>query len=103
MPKDDGTLRPLGISGTEDKFVQELTRRILEAIYEPTFRDTSYGFCPGRSYHDALRQRPQSCPRAVPQGRTPAGVQVVESPEPTAQFYLGECGALRSAASAPTP
>jgi len=44
------------ISCTEDKIVQELTRRILEAMYEPTFIDTSYGFRPGHSCHDALRQ-----------------------------------------------
>jgi retron-type reverse transcriptase len=47
---------PLGISCTEDKIVQELTRRILEAIYEPGFCETSYGFRPGRSCHDALRR-----------------------------------------------
>jgi RNA-directed DNA polymerase len=35
IPKADGTTRPLGISGTEDTIVQELTRRILEAIDEP--------------------------------------------------------------------
>jgi retron-type reverse transcriptase len=56
IPKDDGSRRPLGISCTEDKIVQELTRRLLEAIYEPVFIDTSYGFRPGRSSHDALRQ-----------------------------------------------
>src|SRR5499426_4218620 len=56
IPKDDGSMRPLGMSCTEDKIVQELTRRILEAIYEPTFIETSYGFRPGRSCHDALRQ-----------------------------------------------
>jgi RNA-directed DNA polymerase len=54
--KEDGSTRPLGISCIEDKIVQELTRRILEAIYEPVFIDTSYGFRPGRSCHDALRQ-----------------------------------------------
>jgi RNA-directed DNA polymerase len=43
-------------SCTEDKIVQELTRRILESIYEPVFLDTSYGFRPGRSCHDALRR-----------------------------------------------
>jgi RNA-directed DNA polymerase len=57
MPKADGSLRPLGISCVEDKIVQEMARRILEAIYEPVFIDTSYGFRPGRSGHDALRQR----------------------------------------------
>ena len=56
IPKEDGTTRPLGISCTEDKIVQELTRRILEAIYEPGFYETSDGFRPGRSCHDALRR-----------------------------------------------
>jgi group II intron reverse transcriptase/maturase len=54
--KDDGGTRPFGISCLEDKIVQEMARRILEAIYEPVFLDTSYGFRPGRSWHDALRQ-----------------------------------------------
>src|SRR5262245_20671153 len=33
-----------------------MTRRLLEAIYEPLFLDTSYGFRPGLSCHDALRR-----------------------------------------------
>ena len=41
IPKEDGSMRPLGISCTEDKIVQELARRILEAIYEPVFLETS--------------------------------------------------------------
>jgi len=41
IPKEDGTMRPLGIRCTEDKIVQELTKRILESIYEPVFLDTS--------------------------------------------------------------
>ncbi len=56
IPKDDGSTRPLGISCVEDKIVQEMARRILETIYEPVFIDTSYGFRPRRSCHDALRQ-----------------------------------------------
>jgi group II intron reverse transcriptase/maturase len=56
IPKEDGTTRPLGISCTEDKIVQEMTRRILEAIYEPLFLEPSYGFRPGRSCHDAVRR-----------------------------------------------
>jgi RNA-directed DNA polymerase len=55
-PKADGGMRPLGIRCTEDKIVQELTRRIVDAIYEPTFIETSDGFRPGRSGHEALRQ-----------------------------------------------
>jgi len=56
IPKEDGSTRPLGIICTEDKIVQELACRMLEALYEPVFLETSYGFRPGRSCHDALRQ-----------------------------------------------
>ena len=56
IPKEDGRTRPLGICCLEDKIVQEMARRILEAMYEPVFIDTSYGFRPKRSCHDALRQ-----------------------------------------------
>lgn len=56
IPKEDGNVRPLGISCTEDKIIQEMTRRILEAIYEPVFMETSYGFRRGRNCHDALRR-----------------------------------------------
>jgi group II intron reverse transcriptase/maturase len=56
IPKEAGSRRPLGISCWEDKIVQEMARRILEAIYEPLFIETSYGFRPKRSCHDAWRQ-----------------------------------------------
>jgi RNA-directed DNA polymerase len=56
IPKEDGTTRPLGVSCTEDKIVQEMARRLLDAIYEPVFLETSYGFRPGRSCHEALRR-----------------------------------------------
>lgn len=55
IPKDNGTSRPIGISSTEDKIVQEALRELLEAVYEPIFHDCSYGFRRGRSAHDALR------------------------------------------------
>jgi len=56
IPQEDGTCRPLGISCLEDKIIQEMTRQRLEAIYEPVFIETAYGFRPKRSCHDALRQ-----------------------------------------------
>lgn len=55
IPKDKGKKRPIGVSCLEDKLVQEALREILEAVYEPSFYDCSYGFRPGRSPHDALR------------------------------------------------
>ena len=54
IPKVDGSTRPLAISCTEDKIVQEAVRQILEQIYEPHFLNCSYGFRPGRNAHQAL-------------------------------------------------
>jgi len=57
IPKGDkaGTMRPLGISNFEDKLVQGVMRQVLESIYEPLFLPGSYGFRPGCSCHDAVR------------------------------------------------
>jgi RNA-directed DNA polymerase len=57
IPKEGkpGTTRPLGISNLEDKIVQNMTKKILESIYESTFYDCSYGFRPGRGCHDAIK------------------------------------------------
>ena len=54
IPKGNGKTRPLGIASVEDKIVQRAVVMILERIYEVDFCDTSYGFRPGRSCHDAL-------------------------------------------------
>ena len=54
IPKPSGGTRPLAIGCLEDKIVQNLVAKILEAIYEPRFHRESYGFRPGRSAHQAL-------------------------------------------------
>ncbi|WP_265034740.1 MULTISPECIES: group II intron reverse transcriptase/maturase [unclassified Wolbachia] len=46
--------RGLGIPSTEDKLVQIMLKKILENIYEANFLDSSYGFRPGRSCHQAV-------------------------------------------------
>ena len=48
--------RPLGIPAYEDRIVQLAVSKILTAIYEQTFLNSSYGFRPGRNCHDALRK-----------------------------------------------
>ncbi len=54
IPKPDGRMRPLGIPTVRDRVVQMATLLILEPIFEADFRDSSFGFRPGRSAHDAL-------------------------------------------------
>jgi group II intron reverse transcriptase/maturase len=55
IPKGDGSqTRPIGIPTFEDKVLQRAVAMVLEAVYEPSFHDFSYGFRPGRSAHQAL-------------------------------------------------
>ena len=48
--------RPLGVPSVEDKLVQIMIKKILEAIYEPQFLDCSNGFRPNRNCHTAVKQ-----------------------------------------------
>lgn len=54
IPKGQGQHRPIGIPTFEDKVLQRAVVMILESIYEQDFCDSSYGFRPARSAHQAL-------------------------------------------------
>ena len=56
IPKENGKTRKLGIPTAVDRVIQQAIAQILTPIYEPGFADTSYGFRPGRSAHDAIRK-----------------------------------------------
>ena len=56
IEKANGKLRPLGIPAYEDKLVQGVMADILNEIYENIFLDSSYGFRPNRSCHQAIRE-----------------------------------------------
>jgi RNA-directed DNA polymerase len=56
IPKPGGGTRQLGIPTVVDRSVQQALLQVLEPILEPHFSERSYGFRPGRSAHQALRQ-----------------------------------------------
>lgn len=55
IPKAPGGTRPLSVASPMDKIVQEAMRIVLEAIYEPIFKDCSHGFRPNKGCHTALQ------------------------------------------------
>jgi group II intron reverse transcriptase/maturase len=56
IPKENGKTRLLGIPTAVDRVIQQAIAQVLTPIYEPKFSETSYGFRPGRSAHDALKK-----------------------------------------------
>jgi len=56
IPKAGGGERMLGIPNVLDRLVQQALLQKLEPIFDPVFSASSFGFRPGRSAHDALRQ-----------------------------------------------
>lgn len=54
IPKPQGGTRPLAVGCLEDKIVQTLAARILEAVFEPLFSRHSYGFRRNKSAHQAV-------------------------------------------------
>ena len=56
IQKDKHSQRPLGIPTIEDKVLQAGVCKVIEPIYEEDFKDSSYGFRPNRSAHQAVEQ-----------------------------------------------
>jgi RNA-directed DNA polymerase len=56
IPKPKGGFRPLGIPTMYDRALQALFVMALEPEFEATFEGNSYGFRPGRSAIDAMKQ-----------------------------------------------
>jgi group II intron reverse transcriptase/maturase len=56
IPKSDGKERPLGIPTTRDRVTQMAAVIVLEPIFEVDLAEEQYGYRPGRSAQDAVRE-----------------------------------------------
>ncbi len=54
IPKPGGGTRGLGIPTVLDRFIQQAILQVLTPMFEPMFSDSSFGFRPGRSAHQAI-------------------------------------------------
>jgi RNA-directed DNA polymerase len=55
IPKFTGGTRPLGIPTVLDRLIQQAIAQVLGSIFDPTFSESSFGYRPGRSAHQAVR------------------------------------------------
>ncbi len=56
IAKPDGGVRELGIPTVLDRLLQQAISQVLTPLFEPLFSEHSYGFRPGRSAYQAVRQ-----------------------------------------------
>ena len=56
IPKPDGGVRLLGVPAVMDRMIQQAISQVLSPIFEQDFSETSYGFRPGRSAHQAIHK-----------------------------------------------
>lgn len=54
IPKPSGGMRQLGIPTVVDRLIQQALHQVLSLYFEPGFSESSYGFRPGRSAHQAV-------------------------------------------------
>lgn len=61
IPKKQGGVRPLGIPTVADRIAQGVVKDYLEPEMDKVFHNSSFGYRPGRSAHDALAECHSNC------------------------------------------
>ena len=56
IPKPGGGIRQLGIPTVLDRFIQQAVLQVLQQDWDATFSDSSFGFRPKRSAHQAIKR-----------------------------------------------
>ena len=63
-PGGKGT-RSLGIAVVLDRFIQQAILQVITPLFDPHFSESSFGFRPGRSAHDAVLKARQYVEKAI--------------------------------------
>src|SRR4030042_4346931 len=56
IPKDNGGTRNLGIPVVMDRVIQQAICQVLNPVFDPHFSESSFGFRPNRSAHQAVKK-----------------------------------------------
>ena len=72
IPKANGKTRPIEIACFEDKLVDYVVSKILNAVYEPMFIRNSFGFRPNKSAHNAI----EACYYSLKDNKRPCIVEI---------------------------
>jgi RNA-directed DNA polymerase len=72
IPKIDGKMRPLAIACFEDKLVDWVVSKILNAVYDPLFIRNSFGYRENKSAHMAIK----ACYNSLQQGKRSQVVEI---------------------------
>jgi RNA-directed DNA polymerase len=56
IPKDNGGTRNLGIPVVMDRVIQQAICQVLTPVFDPHFSESSFGFRPNRSAHQAVKK-----------------------------------------------
>jgi RNA-directed DNA polymerase len=56
IPKDSGGTRHLGIPTVMDRVIQQAISQVLTSVFDPHFSESSFGFRPKRSAHQAVKK-----------------------------------------------